>query len=96
MRSCICLQKAGVAAGASLSTEEMYNDPHVNARGALIEQDHPQGGHNLVWRTAWKSDSTKKNPPAPLLGEHNEYVFKDLLGMSDSEIAGLTDKKVID
>ena len=90
------LQKAGVAAGASLNTKEMYDDPHVNARGALIEQPHPQGGHNLVWRTAWKSALTKKNPPAPLLGQHNSYVFKDLLGMSDSEIARLTDKKVID
>jgi benzylsuccinate CoA-transferase BbsF subunit len=90
------LQKAGVAAGASLNTKEMYDDPHVNARGALIEQPHPQGGRNLVWRTAWKSALTKKNPPAPLLGQHNSYVFKDLLGMSDSEIARLTDKKVID
>ena len=89
------LQKVGIAAGASLNTEEMYNDPHVKARSALIEQAHPQGGYNLVWRTPWKSALTKKNPPAPLLGEHNDYVFKDLLGMSDSEITRLTDKKVI-
>jgi crotonobetainyl-CoA:carnitine CoA-transferase CaiB-like acyl-CoA transferase len=25
--------------------------------------------------------------PSPCLGEHNEYVFKELLGMSDDEIA---------
>ena len=49
----------------------------------------------MVWRTPWKSALTKKNPPAPLLGEHNDYVFKELLGMSDSEIARLTDQKVI-
>ena len=33
------LQKVGVAAGASLNTEEMYNDPHVKERGAFIEQE---------------------------------------------------------
>jgi benzylsuccinate CoA-transferase BbsF subunit len=25
--------------------------------------------------------------PSPCVGEHNEYVFKELLGMSDDEIA---------
>ena len=25
--------------------------------------------------------------PSPCLGEHNEYVFKELLGMTDEEIA---------
>ncbi len=89
------LQKVGVAAGASLNTEEMYNDPHVKARGAFIEQEHHEGGRNLVWRTPWKSALTKKNPPAPLLGEHNDYVFKELLGLPDGEIARLTDQKAI-
>ena len=27
------------------------------------------------------------NKPSPCLGEHNEYVFKQFLGMSDEEIA---------
>jgi crotonobetainyl-CoA:carnitine CoA-transferase CaiB-like acyl-CoA transferase len=27
------------------------------------------------------------NKPSPLIGEHNEYVFKELLGMTDDEIA---------
>ena len=25
--------------------------------------------------------------PSPCLGEHNEYVYKELLGMTDDEIA---------
>jgi crotonobetainyl-CoA:carnitine CoA-transferase CaiB-like acyl-CoA transferase len=48
-----------------------------------------------VYRAPWKSALTAKNPPAPLLGEHNDYVFKTLLGLSDSEIAKLSDDKVI-
>jgi len=27
--------------------------------------------------------------PAPALGEHNEYVYKEVLGLSDDEIADL-------
>ena len=90
------LQKVGVAAGASLSTEELYNDPHVRKRGIFIELNHPEVGKTIVCRSPWQSALTKNNPPAPLLGEHNEYVYKDLLGMSDGEIAELIEKKVID
>jgi crotonobetainyl-CoA:carnitine CoA-transferase CaiB-like acyl-CoA transferase len=33
--------------------------------------------------------------PAPLLGEHNNYVYGELLGLSGDEIAELVQKKVI-
>ena len=32
---------------------------------------------------------------APLLGEHNEYVLSELLGLNDNEIADLRDKDII-
>jgi benzylsuccinate CoA-transferase BbsF subunit len=89
------LQKAGVAAGSSLDIEELVNDPHVVKRGAIIQQNHKVAGEINVYRSPWKSALTAQNPPAPLLGEHNDYVFKELLGMTDSEIARLTEKRVI-
>jgi benzylsuccinate CoA-transferase BbsF subunit len=89
------LQKAGVAAGVSMSTKEMYNDPHVKARGALIEKDHLEGGKVLTWRAPWASALTAENPPAPLFGQHNSYVYQDLLGMSEAEMAKLIEQKVI-
>jgi len=33
---------------------------------------------------------------APLLGEHNEYALKEILGMSDEEIAELVVEGVIE
>ena len=89
------LQKVGVAAGSSLDIEELINDPQVVKRGAIIQQNHPVAGKINVYRAPWKSALTSKNPPSPCLGEHNDYVFKTLLGMSDSEITRLTDEKVI-
>jgi hypothetical protein len=32
---------------------------------------------------------------APLLGEHNDYVYKDVLGLSDEVYEGYRDKGVI-
>ena len=89
------LQKAGVAAGASLNVAELINDPHVKERGVYIEQHHPEAGKTIVFRSPWTSALTATNPPAPCLGQHNDYVFKKLLGMSDNEIKKLIGEKVI-
>jgi benzylsuccinate CoA-transferase BbsF subunit len=89
------LQKVGVAAGPSFDVEELINDPHVKSRGILIEQKHPAAGKTIVYRSPWKSALTAENPPAPCLGENNNYVFSELLGMSDEEIARLIESKVI-
>ena len=89
------LQKAGVAAGASLNTEELFNDPHVKSRGVYVELNHPEVGKTVTWRSPWASALTAENPSAPLFGQHNGYVFKALLGMSEDEIKNLTDAKVI-
>ena len=89
------LQDAGVAAGASLNIEEVINDPHCKERGIFIEQNHPVAGKTFVYRSPWTSALTVTNPPAPCLGEHNAYVFKELLVMTDAEIAVLMDEKVI-
>jgi len=89
------LQDVGVAAGPSFNIAELVNDLHIKERAAIIEQNHPEAGETLVYRSPWASSTTKNNPPAPCLGEHNSYVFKELLGLSDKELAQLTDEKVI-
>jgi benzylsuccinate CoA-transferase BbsF subunit len=89
------LQEVGVVAGPSLNMEELVNDHHVKERSAIIEQNHREAGKTLVYRSPWKSAETRTNPAAPCLGEHNNYVFKELLGMSDKEIARLIDDRVI-
>jgi crotonobetainyl-CoA:carnitine CoA-transferase CaiB-like acyl-CoA transferase len=89
------LQKAGVAAGPSLSTEGTFNNPHLIERKMFLEKTHPIVGKTATWRSPWTSALTVDNPGAPLLGEHNNYVFHTLLGMPESEIAKLTEEKVI-
>lgn len=91
------LQKVGVAAAPCLDTEGRFFDPHLQERRTYLEVEHPVTGVDFVANTAW---SLSENPteircPSPSLGEHNSYVFKELLGMPDSEIARLEAEKVI-
>ncbi len=89
------LQEVGVAAGPSLNVEELVDDRHIRARGAIFEQNHVEAGRTVVYRSPWLSAETGHNRPAPCLGEHNDYVFKDLLNLSDSRVAALVEEKVI-
>lgn len=91
------LQAAGVMAGASLKIEELSEDPHLRERGFLIEFEYPD--KTKVRRLASPfnlSDSGKGNyTHPPELGEHNNYVFGELMGMSDEEIRRLEQERVI-
>jgi len=90
------LQRAGVAAGPSYDVDELVRDPHLRERGFFIEIDQP--GIGKTWPILpWKQTATFKGnyQPAPQLGQHNDYVFGELLGMPQGEIARLVEEKVI-
>ncbi len=91
------LQKSGVAAAPCLDTEGRFFDPHLQERRTYLEVEHPTTGVDFIANSAWRlSDNpTEIRLCSPLLGEHNSYVFKELLGMSDEEIARLEAEKVI-
>lgn len=86
------LQRAGVAAVPSFSNQDLFHDPHCQHRGYLVLAEHPIAGELYVLAPPWKFSTTpaKVTRPAPLLGEHNHYVFKKLLGMTDQEVSELT------
>ena len=92
-----CLQKAGVAAAPTLSSEGLFNDPHIRDRRVFRQVEHPVIGKDWVIAPPWRLSETPAqiNRHAPLLGEHNEYVFGELLGMSAGEIENLKQEKVI-
>lgn len=91
------LQKVGVAATPSFNSEELYNDPHLRARDFWAEVDHPLIGKQTVVAPTWKLSRTpaEVRRHGPLFGEHNQYVFGELLGLDTSEIERLIEEKVI-
>jgi len=91
------LQRAGVAAFPSLSREELSRDPHLLERDAFVEVAHPEAGTHTFLAPPWKLSDTPAETTrhSPLLGEHNEYVFCELLGMPMEEFAVLVGEGVI-
>ena len=91
------LQKSGVAAAPCLDTEGRFFDPHLQARQTYMEVEHPATGVDWVANSAWRmsENPTEIHHRSPLFGEHNNYVFRELLAMTDEEITRLEEQKVI-
>ena len=85
------LQRHGVPAGAVLTIPEVMSDPQLRWRGAWSEQVHPDAGTWEVETPPWNLPRTPGHArlPAPGFGEHNGYVFRDVLGLDDEAIARL-------
>jgi len=91
------LQKAGVAAIPSFSNEEIFSDPHFKARELAVEVEHPSMGKQVVLGPPWRLSETpaRVTKSAPTMGENNEHVFGEILGMSGKEIARLIEEEII-
>jgi len=91
------LQRAGVAAAPFLISKEQYHDPHFKERGIFVEVNHPKSGREVFYGIPCKLSDTPGEVRAsgPLLGQHNEYVFKELLGLSQGDFEHLVEEKII-
>ena len=92
------MQAAGVAAGVLQDGEDLMDrDPHLKHRGFFRELDHPKIGKFYSERLPFiLSKSPCEVRRGPMLGEHSEYVLKEVLGMSGDEIAELVIEGVLE
>jgi len=82
--------ESGVPCGAVYDTMELYRDPNFEERGVFQRIDHPTRGEFKM--PAWPvkmSGSSVPLTPSPLLGEHNQSVLNEWLGMSKEEVDDL-------
>jgi crotonobetainyl-CoA:carnitine CoA-transferase CaiB-like acyl-CoA transferase len=91
------LQQADIPAGPVLDASELLADPHLNERGFFETVTHPEAGtHPYIGMYAIFSKTPGSiRKPAPCLGEHNDYVFKELLGLSKEDVDRLEKEGVI-
>ena len=94
------LQAEGVPAGAVLDSKDLLFNPHLKERGFYeVVRHHPSTAMPPLPYAGrpWKLSETPAVTPraAPVMGEHNEYVFGELLGMSGEEVATLERQGVI-
>jgi len=86
------LQSSGVPAGVVQSAREILDvDEHMKERGYYAYVEHPEAGlcaHDGPPFVLSKTPGSVRTP-APTLGEHTEYVMKEILGLDDEGIAEL-------
>jgi benzylsuccinate CoA-transferase BbsF subunit len=73
------------------SGEDLVADPQLNHRGTHVTLEHPEIGPHLYQPPPYRFSRTPNEltMPAPCMGQHNDYILKEVLGMSDDEVAEL-------
>jgi benzylsuccinate CoA-transferase BbsF subunit len=92
------LQKAGVAAGVVQNAEDIYNDPHLKERACFWKAEHKELGDfsHLGQPSLLSKTPASLYRTAPCLGEHTEYICRELLGIRDEEFVRLVQEGVFD
>ena len=92
------LQGAGVRAAMVNKMSDLYSDPQLTHRGQWVALEHPEIGNMHYQRPPYILSKTPCGPAKrdPLLGEHNNYFYRELLGLSEKEYNELVAQRVID
>ena len=93
------LAERGVPCGPIKYVDEVFEDPHVQARNMQVDVPHHQAASGTVPLIAnpvklSKTPVQYRHAP-PTVGQHTEEVLRDVLGVDDAELAALTDSVAI-
>src|SRR5215207_6310887 len=91
------MREASVPAGKLFTAEDMLSDEQYAARQNIVEVEDPEIGpfpmQNVVPRLSETPGEVRWT--GPLLGQHNDEVFKEVLGMSEEDLAGLRERGIV-
>jgi crotonobetainyl-CoA:carnitine CoA-transferase CaiB-like acyl-CoA transferase len=82
------LQLVKVPSGIVMNERDSTEDRHLHERKFFTSTEHPEAGTHKHVMTPFKSRNHQDVGPrraAPLLGEDNEYVYKEVLGYSEEQ-----------
>jgi formyl-CoA transferase len=87
----------GVPAGLIYRAPEMLADPHFRAREAIVTVPHPDFGELRMQNVAPKLSETPGSvrSPSPQMGEHNDEVYLQLLGLGRERYDELKARRVV-
>jgi len=91
------LHADGVPAGRIFRAKDMFEDPHFAARQAIVRLTHPAFGEFPIQNVFPQLSATpgRVRHLGPELGEHNDDVYRGLLGLGDGQLADLAADGVI-
>ncbi|HEX5614651.1 MAG TPA: CoA transferase [Acidimicrobiia bacterium] len=85
------LQAAGIEAVPVADFGDLHDDPQLAHRDHFVSLTHPYLGPGLYERNGFRIDAapSRYGRAGPTLGQDNDWVLRDLLGLDDAEIARL-------
>lgn len=91
------LAAGGVPAGRIYRAKDMLADPHFAARESIVRVAHPELGDVAMQNVFPRLSATPGTVrhPGPELGEHNEEIYRGLLGLGTEELGRLREAGVI-
>ncbi len=91
------LGEAGIPCAPINTVGEVMEDPQIQARGMMVEVEHPVAGRLKMPGVPVKLSLTPGGipGPAPLLGEHTDEVLIRFLGKTPKEVEALRRKGIV-
>jgi CoA:oxalate CoA-transferase len=91
------LKKFGVPCSPLPTFDQVAGDPHLLSRDMIVEVDQPVSGQVKLIGSVYKMSRTPgdRRMKAPEVGEHNEEIYRGLLGMDAEEMKQLKEQSVI-
>ena len=91
------LQDAGIPAVPYLSPQRVFTDPQLREGGFFTTLTTSDGKPHDLPALGWRFEggSEPRITAAPVLGQHNDYVYGELLGLSEEEVAQLVEAQII-
>jgi crotonobetainyl-CoA:carnitine CoA-transferase CaiB-like acyl-CoA transferase len=91
------LEALKIGCGPINTLKEVFADPHVQARGVVVQMPHSAGTPVKVIANPVRLSETPPDYriPPPMLGEHTEEILQDLLGIEAEEMAALRAKGIV-
>jgi benzylsuccinate CoA-transferase BbsF subunit len=85
------MQRFGVPCGVVQSAEDLQRDPQLAHRGHYWTLEHPVMGRRRYDGPAFRLSGTpgELTKAAPCLGENNEYVYREIMGLGEEEFVDL-------
>jgi len=92
------MQKAGVPSGVVATGEDLHRDPQLKCRGHFTTVNHTEMGPIPCDNAPFKLSKTpcEIRKAAPCLGEDNEFICKNILGLPDEEFVQLIQEGVLE
>lgn len=91
------LERVGVPCGPINNLEQVFDDNHVQARGARQEVEHSVGGSipTVANPIRFSESPIEYDQPPPLLGQHTDDVLAEMLGLDTAAIGRLRAANII-